>query len=593
MAVIAEAGAITGTPTGAGLSTFTIRVSDGEVPAVTASQQLSITINPAVPLSITTTSLPAGTAGSPYSAPINAIGGVYPYTWSVLSGKIPDGLTLNATTGVLSGTPQNVGVSNFNVQVSDAETPAVNVTAQLSLTINTPGGNGNPGLLSGNYVFYINGVNSSGQFTSAGSFISDGQGHITSGIVDGNSLTGQPFTASVTGTYSISAVGLNLLTLQGQGYGPSTFAFVLSSSGNGRIIKYDDTTGNGDRGSGALRKADPSAFSLSSLNGGWTFGVTGGDRTGRFVDVGVFTLNLGNMTNGACAVNDAGYYATCTFSGSLSPINLQTGRGTSTNQNSFGDIRHQVIYVVSANELVMGMTDAVPGTGIPVGVGDVSKQSGPFNNASLNGTNVMIMQAIHGSDGLDQSVAGILDVDGHGNYTVPAMDEDKAGTITQDAPQQGTYSVQSNGAFSFQCQGGGCPVGFLFGQNKGVMIGTGNSIMFGQFGPQSGGPFSNTSFAGSYAGGSLAPLDYANAENEVDVGTADGAGTFVLSGDSSRSGGLDQWFGTVVNYSIAANGRGTAEAVGDQHPAVVYMISPTFFVVLMPSPDAEIAMFQH
>jgi len=91
----------------------------------------------------------------------------------------------------------------------------------------------------------------------------------------------------------------------------------------------------------------------------------------------------------------------------------------------------------------------------------------------------------------------------------------------------------------------------------------------------------------------LAPLDYANAENELDVGTADGAGTFVISGDSSRSGGLDQWFGHVINYSIAANGRGTAEAVGDQHPAVVYMISPTLFVVLMPSPDAEVVIFQH
>ena len=56
-------------------------------------------------------------------------------------------------------------------------------------------------------------------------------------------LNGQPFMANVTGSYSISSVGLNLITLQGQSYGPVTFAFVLSSSGNGRIMEYDDTDG--------------------------------------------------------------------------------------------------------------------------------------------------------------------------------------------------------------------------------------------------------------------------------------------------------------------------------------------------------------
>ncbi len=586
-------GAISGTPAGAGVSNFTVQVVDMEVPPSTASMALSITINPAVPLSITTTSLPSGTAGTAYSAPITAIGGVYPYTWSVLSGKIPDGLMLNRSTGVLSGTPQNVGLSNFTVQVSDAETPAVSVTAQLSLTINSPGGNGNPGLLSGNYAFYLNGFNSSGAWTLAGSFLSNANGVITSGMIDYNPINGQPINTSVNGNYSIGTTGLGLVTLQGQSWGPVTFSFVLDSTGNGRVIEYDDTNGQGSRGSGVLRKATSSAFSLGALNGGWAMGITGVDRTGRFVDAGIFTLSSGNISNGASDINDSGTYVTGTFTGNIPSIDPQSGRGVATIQTSFGDIRHEAVYIVSSNEMILEQIDATPDSGIPVAVGDVSKQSGPFNNGSLNGTDVMIMQAIHGSDGLDQSVAGILTADGQGNFAVPNMDEDKAGTITQDAPQLGTYSVQSNGAFAFQCQSGGCPVGFLFGQNKGVMIGTGNSTTFGQFGPQSGGPFSNASLAGTYAGGSLAPLDYANAENELDVGTSDGVGTFVLNGDSSRAGGLDQWFGDAINYSIAANGRGTAEGAGDQHPAVVYMISPTLFVVLMPSPDAEVAIFQH
>ena len=400
-------GAISGTASGAGVSNFTVQVADAEGPPATASKALSITISPAVPLSITTTSLPAGTAGSPYSAPITAIGGVYPYTWSVIFGKIPDGLTLNSSTGVLAGTPQNVGVSNFTVQVTDAETPAVSVTAQLSLTINSPGGNGNPGLLSGNYAFYLNGFNASGQFTLAGSFISDGNGNITSGVVDGNPLAGQPFTSNVTGTYSISTTGLNLITLQGQSYGPATFAFVLASSGNGRIIEYDDPTGNGSRGSGVLRKATPAAFSLSALNGNWVLGMTGGDRTGRFVDAGVFTLAAGNLSNGVSDINDTGTYFTGTFFGNLSSIDAQTGRGVATIQTSFGDVRHEATYVVSSTEMILEQIDATPNSGIPVCVGSVMQQSGTFNNGSLNGTSVMYMQDIHGGDGKDQSQAGL------------------------------------------------------------------------------------------------------------------------------------------------------------------------------------------
>jgi len=173
------------------------------------------------------------------------------------------------------------------------------------------------------------------------------------------------------------------------------------------------------------------------------------------------------------------------------------------------------------------------------------------------------------------------------------MDEDKAGTIQQDQPSQGTYSVAANGGMTFTCEGGGCPAGFVVSQNKAMFVGTGSNSIFGMMEPQTGGPFSNASLAGTYAGGTLAPLDYLNGHNEANVGSADGLGTLTVSGDSSGSGGLDQSFGQIVNYSIAANGRGTAEAQGDQAPSIVYIISPTKFVVMMPKTDARMDVFQH
>ena len=54
--------------------------------------------------SITTTSLPGGTKTGTYSQNLAATGGTTPLTWSLTAGSLPTGLTLNASTGVISGT---------------------------------------------------------------------------------------------------------------------------------------------------------------------------------------------------------------------------------------------------------------------------------------------------------------------------------------------------------------------------------------------------------------------------------------------------------------------------------------------------------
>lgn len=128
-------GAITGAPTGGGISNFTVQVADSESPPQTAMTQLSITITPAVPLRMTTTSLPYGIFGTPYSATLTAVGGVYPYIWTITAGSLPAGLSLNGSTGAITGTPTGGGTSSFTVQVADSETPPQTATAQLSITI--------------------------------------------------------------------------------------------------------------------------------------------------------------------------------------------------------------------------------------------------------------------------------------------------------------------------------------------------------------------------------------------------------------------------------------------------------------------------
>jgi hypothetical protein len=71
------------------------------------------------PVLILTTSLPQATVGQVYSAQLLAQGGTPPIVWSVISGSLPNGLSLNGSTGIISGTPTTAGTSNFEVLALD------------------------------------------------------------------------------------------------------------------------------------------------------------------------------------------------------------------------------------------------------------------------------------------------------------------------------------------------------------------------------------------------------------------------------------------------------------------------------------------
>lgn len=131
---LSSGGLISGTPTAAGTSLTTFRATDS-VLVGSAPKFLPITINSGSTLQITTTSVPNGTVGIPYSFQFAATGGTAPYTWSVIAGSLPPGLNLS-TTGLLVGTPSQAGNYSYTVQVQDSSTPTPQtVSAPFSQTI--------------------------------------------------------------------------------------------------------------------------------------------------------------------------------------------------------------------------------------------------------------------------------------------------------------------------------------------------------------------------------------------------------------------------------------------------------------------------
>jgi hypothetical protein len=143
-------GAITGTPTGAGTSNVTISATNS---AGTGSATLVITVNPSASAPVISSSLAqSGTVGSAFNYQITASGSPTSYGAAVL----PAGLTLNTSTGAITGTPMAAGTSNVSISATNGSGTG---TATLVITV-SPSGGGGTNLLSEDFVSLTTGSES-------------------------------------------------------------------------------------------------------------------------------------------------------------------------------------------------------------------------------------------------------------------------------------------------------------------------------------------------------------------------------------------------------------------------------------------------
>ncbi len=205
-------GVLSGTPTQSGNFTANITLTDAS--SQTANARLPLTILTA--LTITTTSLPNGRVNTAYGATLAASGGVTPYTWAATG--LPAGVTLNAGTGVLSGTPTQGGTFTVNVAVTDSSSQAAQASFSLTivpvLTITTAG------LPSGTVgTGYFAGLSGSGGITPyvwSATGLPSGLGlNAASGTISGTPGQSGGFSVSVTltdssGQTAKAAFGINI-----------------------------------------------------------------------------------------------------------------------------------------------------------------------------------------------------------------------------------------------------------------------------------------------------------------------------------------------------------------------------------------------
>ena len=586
---------IFGTPASAQTVSFNVSVTDSASDTA-GPNTYTITVNPPSPLVIQTTSLPSGNNGWLYNSSVQASGGVQPFTWSVISGSLPSGLSIasdGGSNGVISGTPNSTGTVSFTVQVIDN----LGGIASQALTLSIK--NCTYTALSGNYAFFVNGWKGQSEIqTTVGSFIANGTGTITSGEIDINDQYKGVQNVAITGTYCVNSNNLAQISFTASGQsGGATFAAALDSSdGNGHIIRYDGTSS--EISSGLLRKQTTSAFSTSKINGNYAFGLVGADSgDNRFAVAGVLNMDgSGNVCKAgtiACEYdyNDGGSgQGSGPGNGTISPSTYSVaanGRGTATINSSNGTTS-MVFYVVSASELLMMESD----TGSNIEAGQVLLQSGTFGLGSLSGVSVIESQGFDTKKSAADAQAGLLTADGNSNITSATIDENDGGSANSESTS-GTYTMASNGRGTFSLAAENNPrVMYMVTKNQAFVVSTGGKTGFGTLTPQSGSNFTNSSLSGNYYGGSQEPVDY-NVSSEIDSVNAN-SGTFSVVSDNSSGGcGGNACVDSStmsVGYTVSGNGRviicpaGSGTCTQSNQEGIMYIISAAQ-VVLLPTSD--------
>jgi Putative Ig domain len=384
-------------------------------------------------------SLPAATVGQPYSYQLTENGGVPPFAWSITSGSLPAGLSLNGTTGVISGTPTAASqIVRLTTDSSSALQP--NVTPS---TFTAQGcDSGNPKLCNSQSLNLLVAAAADFSLSASPNSLS-----ITQGSSGTSTITVNP-TGGFTGNVSFAASGLpNGLTAS---FNPvattTTSALTLTASANAATgvatVTVTGTSGNLTHNttiSLTVSQANPNGFAFaSSLLPDGKIGSAYNQVISTVKGTGTVTLSL---VSGALP---AGL--------SLSPSGDISG--TPTGPNGQANFTLQAMDSSNPPQTIQG-SFSISITDVGSCVFDASGFGPPNTNSNLKGTYVYRFQ---GFDANGNAVArvGQFTADGSQDRTVDQAFGHITGAIQDSASTAngGMFSNATNLADSTYCIGG-------------------------------------------------------------------------------------------------------------------------------------------
>ena len=347
---LAANGTVSGTPTQTGSFPITVTATDAN--GCTGTSGTYTIVIGCQTITVSNPASSSGTAGSAFSETFTQTGAIGTVSFSVVSGTLPAGLTLDSSTGVLSGTPTQTGNFSIVVRATDVNGcfddgltyPLVIGCQTISVTnpSNATGPAGSPfsetftqtgaigtatftlasGTLPAGLTLAANGV-LSGTPTQGGSF------PITVTVTDGNGCTG------TSGTYTI-VITCPTITVtnpaNANGTANSAFSETFTQTGGQGTITWSLATGTLPAG---LTLAPNGTLSgTPTQTGSFPITVTATDANGCTGDSSTYTINIAcqtitvnNPANGNGTANSA-FSETFTNTGAIGTTTYSLASGT-------------------------------------------------------------------------------------------------------------------------------------------------------------------------------------------------------------------------------------------------------------------------
>jgi Putative Ig domain len=611
-----------GVPTG-GTVTITATATDAPSPQVSAV----VTVNPPPVQIVFTLSPPSslavnGTAN--VSATVSNDPGNAGVDWTVTCGSVDCGSFTSAHTTSGAQTTYTAPASvptggSVTIQATATSNPMPLVSAQVTITSGAlptcplaPGGN--EGLLSGTYAILFNGWNdmtgtppAPAMSQAAGSFTADGTGMVSSVVADPNGVGQTSSTQTGTGCYSVGPDRRGTMIFSFPGGEGVVFSIAVRSNGNGgRVIEFDDTTGNsGGRGSGQFKKQTTADFSTFTLNGSFAVGVRGAaaDNNRSGVVAAITGNSAGTITSGAADIEfvnsgTANFIpdTSASVTGTYTTPDTTHGRGTITLTVTVSPpisvvlTLHFAYYVIDSTQMYIQSTDTPDTAGHALLNGLMGKQSGAFSNASLNSSAIFSLTGADPSTShaFTDTAIGLITSPGDGTFT-GVLDQNVNGVVTDNQAISGTVSIAANGLGKLTVTS---PAGIapftvvMIAPNTALMLGgtlasPNNDIPTGILQAQTGGgSFTGISINGTLVLGTDEP---ATTDVEVELGELVISNPdFTITEDRSSQGGLQHDQMMSGTYTMAPNGRGVITIPGPHGgTAIMWFIQTGKAVVLV------------